>query len=109
MKRITRDFLTSGDQVVYVVREFSFNMSRGVVRVKIYFSNFPLRYLLFEFPDSRSNMRKSYELSTDKELYDDYFRQNYGIMPFHTVRSLSRPKYFGKNGRPLAAYYLIIH
>lgn len=107
MKRITKDFKCRDGEFQYVVREYSFNMSLGVVRVKVYWSTFPDKYVLYEFSDSRANMLKSYQWSTDKELYDDYFRYDYGNLPRYTIRSLSRPKYFGKNGRPLIAYHLL--
>ena len=107
MKRITKETRCSYGSVTYVVYEYSFNMSLGVVRVKVYTSVFPDMYEIFEFSDSRACMRESYEWSTDKELHDDYFRNDYGTLPRPKVRTLSRPKYFGKNGRPLTAFHLL--
>lgn len=107
MKRITKDVRSSYGSTTYVVREYSFNMGLGMVRVKVYTSSFPHTYELFEFFDSRECMHESYYYSSDKELYDDYFRNDFGTLPRPKVRSLSRPKYFGKNGRPLTAYYCI--
>ena len=107
MKRITKTTRSGYGSVTYVVREYSFNMNLGVVRVKVYTSMFPNMYELFEFSDSRANMHYSYYYSSDKELYSDYFLHDYGTLPRPKVRSLSRPKYFGKNGRPLMSYYCI--
>lgn len=107
MKRITKDVRYGHGSVTYVVREYSFNMNLGVVRVKVYTSAFPDMYELFEFSDSRKSMHESYYFSTDKELYDDYFRHDYGTLPRPKVRTLSRPKYFGKNGLPLTSYRIL--
>lgn len=107
MKRITKDIRIGYDSITYVVREYLFNLSLGLVRVKVYTSESPLQYELYEFSDIRANMRDSYYDSSDRKLYDDYFCRDYCTLPRPKIYSLSRPKYFGKFGRPLAAYYYI--
>lgn len=104
MKRITKCRCCVNDTVIATVREYSFNIILGVVRVKVYTSSFPFMYEFFELFCPCHFVSELYHDFSDSEL-DSYFSRTNIVCSTPKVRSFSRPKYFGKNGRFLMAFY----